>query len=201
MAEKNVNDRILERVDPSRRDLVKRVLAGATFAAPFIATFSIDGLTASSAQATVSNITNTCQIDAGYVGPSLFQAHLGSGATTANGQAQFEITGAPEVDNDSPLKNHPVEIATTLIMTANTAATNGVVKFLGHNVANIVQGRGIIGPGSIIPGSPICDLDDLLRALAGGECVCEVTATFMSQSFTLDGAIQAANSEIVKINP
>jgi hypothetical protein len=37
--------KLLEQVDPHRRDFARRMLSGAAFVAPLIATFSIDGLT------------------------------------------------------------------------------------------------------------------------------------------------------------
>jgi hypothetical protein len=38
-------ERLLERIDPSRRDAVRKILAGAAiYAAPMIASFSMDGL-------------------------------------------------------------------------------------------------------------------------------------------------------------
>lgn len=45
MDEHEVNEKVLSRVDAHRRDFVKRLLAGAAFAAPVLATFSIDALT------------------------------------------------------------------------------------------------------------------------------------------------------------
>jgi hypothetical protein len=42
---------ILDRIDPVRRDIVKKFITGAAFAAPVIASFSMDGLTVSSALA------------------------------------------------------------------------------------------------------------------------------------------------------
>ena len=48
--------KILERVDPDRRNFVKRFLAGAAFAAPVLTTFAIDALSPRSANAMQSNI-------------------------------------------------------------------------------------------------------------------------------------------------
>jgi hypothetical protein len=51
MEEREVNERVLSRVEAHRRDFVKRIVAGAAFAAPVLATFSIDALTPRSAEA------------------------------------------------------------------------------------------------------------------------------------------------------
>ena len=44
-------DRILERVDPSKRAFLKRLVVGAAFAAPFVVSFSMDGLSVYDAHA------------------------------------------------------------------------------------------------------------------------------------------------------
>jgi hypothetical protein len=181
---------------------VKRVLAGAAFAAPFIATFSVDGLSAGSAEAaSFANISNSCSnMDAGYVGPTLFQAHLfdPTGQTTANGQAQFQIVGAGGGEDDDNAGHKFVELATTLTMTSNTTAINGHIEINGQNVASLTQGRGFIGPANI---HGLCDFNSLLQAMAAGLATCVVTATFMAASHTLSGPIHAAGSETVKVNP
>jgi len=56
-------DRILQRVDESRRGFVRRLL-GTTFAAPLIASFSIEALSTSTADASaLSNQTVDNQFD------------------------------------------------------------------------------------------------------------------------------------------
>lgn len=85
MSDPTSKDTVLQKLDAKRRDFLKSVLA-AGFAAPLVATFSIDALTAESANAqSVCNIArnvtleiNTCG-DAGYVGPGTFQCHLTPG--------------------------------------------------------------------------------------------------------------------------
>lgn len=51
MAEREVNEKVLNGVPAERRSFVKRILVGAAFAAPVLASFSIDALTVRSAQA------------------------------------------------------------------------------------------------------------------------------------------------------
>lgn len=55
MAAHDGNEKVLNGVQADRRGFVKRILAGAAFAAPVLATFSIDALTARSAQAQGGN--------------------------------------------------------------------------------------------------------------------------------------------------
>lgn len=51
MAAKETDEKVLNGVQADRRGFVKRLLVGAAFAVPVMATFSIDGLTVKSAQA------------------------------------------------------------------------------------------------------------------------------------------------------
>jgi hypothetical protein len=57
MEEREVNEKVLSRVDANRRAFVKRILAGAAFAVPVLATFTIDALAPTSAQAQCLNCT------------------------------------------------------------------------------------------------------------------------------------------------
>jgi hypothetical protein len=51
-------DRILERVNPGKRDFLKKVVVGTAFAAPLVASFSLDGLSLYEAHAQgASNVT------------------------------------------------------------------------------------------------------------------------------------------------
>jgi len=52
------DEKILSRVEPSRKDFLKRVLGGAAFAAPVLATFSLGALTSRPAQAASANCPN-----------------------------------------------------------------------------------------------------------------------------------------------
>ena len=95
---------VLEHVPAARRDFLKKLLAGAAFAAPVIATFSIDALTAEPAYAQnitsnvvgfTANLTaNQCATDVGYVGPQFFLAHVSGGLAPAPPPPP----GGPKVD-------------------------------------------------------------------------------------------------------
>lgn len=49
------NGKRLDSVDPSKRELLDQIARGAAFAAPIVASFAMDGLTISKAQAQVAN--------------------------------------------------------------------------------------------------------------------------------------------------
>jgi hypothetical protein len=49
------NGNPLDKVDPSKRELLDRIARGAAFVAPVVASFALDGLTISKAQAQVAN--------------------------------------------------------------------------------------------------------------------------------------------------
>ena len=52
-----VNEKVLDRVDANRRAFVKRLLAGSAFAVPVLATFTMDALSPTAAQAQCLNCT------------------------------------------------------------------------------------------------------------------------------------------------
>lgn len=212
------NDSVLGKVDAKRRDFLKTVLA-AGFAAPVVATFSIDALAAESANAggapnssypgfpnvtgfpNVSNISpiapNTCATDLGYVGPSSFQAHLVAvGPTEAsaagmNGEATLSVTTAPSIN---------VQII---------GLTGGSSVSIS-NVALVVNGESIsislnkTNAGTILPGTDlgkICNLDEVLNALATGRATITVEGKYSSESFTLSGVVQPVPPATVTLNP
>jgi hypothetical protein len=46
---------VLDRVNPAKREAMRKIILGAAFAAPAIASFSLDGLTLSKAYGQVAN--------------------------------------------------------------------------------------------------------------------------------------------------
>lgn len=66
MAPHPLNEDILNSVDESRRDFLRKVIVGTAFAAPLMASFSMDGLLINEAEANwVTNMST---------GPSEFEA-------------------------------------------------------------------------------------------------------------------------------
>ena len=57
MANDDLKTEALERVDPDKRDFIRKVATGTAFAVPAIASFSMDGLTLNRANAETSNST------------------------------------------------------------------------------------------------------------------------------------------------
>jgi len=49
--------KVLERVDPEKRDFLKAMIVGAAFLAPTVVSFSMDGLSLYEANAQTSNVT------------------------------------------------------------------------------------------------------------------------------------------------
>ena len=96
MAGPDKPDDIFERVGANRRDFLKRVLGGAAFAVPVIASFSIDGLWVGTASAQALGSQYCNMPDTGYIGPRAFEAHLFDQdfLTRLNGEATFTISAA-----------------------------------------------------------------------------------------------------------
>lgn len=62
-------ERIVNSVDASRRDFLRKIIAGAAFAPPLIASFNLDGLSLTDAEA---QIGNQCQFSNQTIGPFFF---------------------------------------------------------------------------------------------------------------------------------
>lgn len=185
---------ILSHVEPSRRGFMKTVLAGAAFAAPVIASFSIEGLGVDSAYAnTVSSSATSatgshgpCLPDLGYVGPGFFQAFVldVSGYTRVNG----ELTISVHEDG------HGADVL--LQMTKDAEVSSAYLTINGVNAASIVLrtdddfGRrhyeGKITADNLIG---VCDFDSLLQGLASQTGAAVVTGTYSSASFQAQGSV------------
>src|SRR5436853_7133617 len=100
MAQEGPKDQILNKVGDNRRDFVKRVLVGAPFAAPVIASFAIGSLGVESAlarepfpmggAASAQFVSTTAHCgafpDPGYVGPNQFRAFVIDSCNRVNGE-------------------------------------------------------------------------------------------------------------------
>jgi len=197
---------VFENVHPDRREFFKKLLAGAAFATPVIATFSIDALTADSANAessfcfpnSTANITscNQCPADAGYVGPSLFEAHVSTslsndpqdsgpkGPHRVNGQAIFQLNllkgSIPSV----------LSIIGTINMVFDATITSAAIMVGGRVAVNLL----ILGGNSFQihnsnVASFVCDLDELADLMASRDTTLTVKGMYLGSPYTVSGAI------------
>jgi hypothetical protein len=182
MEKRDGKERLLEHITPNRRDFVKRIVGSAAFAPPFIATFSMDSLTARAAEPP-SN-ANVCEeTDPGYVGPTTFQCHISdpNQETRANGQATFTV--------NTPLfgpETTPTQLQSSLMLTHHTNVDSAYIVVNGQNLATVPTNNGTIGSGDI---TGPCNLDELLQAMAAGLATLSVVVTFDSTQYTLTGPI------------
>jgi hypothetical protein len=182
MEKRDGEERLLERISANRRDFVKRILGGAAFVPPFIATFGIDSLTANAAEPPTN--ANVCEeTDPGYVGPNAFQCHISdpNQETRANGEATFTLN-TPFFDRDSA----PTHLQSSLQVTPNTTVNSAYIVVNGSNLATVPTHNGTIGAAEI---TGPCNLDELLQAMAAGLATLSVMVTFDSMEYTLTGPI------------
>lgn len=196
MPEEHSSNRLLSQVAPSRRGFVKSVLAGATFAAPVIASFALenmeirsaDGQTLNGSQSVYSSM-NRCLPDLGYVGPSFFQAYVLdiSGSTRVNGVLTFSV----EQDGKS--------IGVRMRMSRDASVSTVSLTVNSVNVANVQlhsdhdgfgrgdnESEGRITAADVIS---LCDFDALLQAMASQTAKAVVLGSYASSSFDAEGSI------------
>ncbi len=217
MSNDGLVNRVIDHVDPSRRDFVKRVLAGAAFAAPVVASFSIESLFVNSAygqscsgSANSSNISNSCRClaDPGYVGPAVFQCYVEdtSGNTRVNGEVSLNID---RDDRDGHRDGHDDDkgIDIRLDLTQGATVTSAYLTINGQEVASVQlhesHGFGphdLTGKISVADITGLCDFDALLQAMAAQTVVAVVQGTYSGTSFNAQGPVSAASgSPIIEI--
>lgn len=194
-------DAILNRVDPSRREFVRRVLACTAFAAPVVTTFSIGSLATDTALAQsgacitgtpstpLSYVSGQCISDTGYVGPSGFQAHVEdvSGNTRVNGEVFINV-----------FPNSTAAITLQMVKNAQVR-----LAYLAINCADIVNiplsGNPIINASSLLG---MCDFDQFLEALASQQVTAVVSGTYSGINFNAQGPVTTAPlSVVITIKP
>jgi hypothetical protein len=205
MSEEGSSNRLLSQVAPSRRGFVKSVLAGATFAAPVIASFGLENMEIRSADGQIINSSqsvylsssvyssssslNRCLPDLGYVGPSFFQAYVLdiSGSTRVNGVLTFSV----EQDGKS------LGVRMRMSRDASVSAVSLTVNSV--NVANVQlhndhdgfgrrdnESEGRITAADVIG---LCDFDALLQAMASQTAKAVVLGSYASSSFDAEGSV------------
>jgi hypothetical protein len=219
MANDESSNRIFDQLDPSRRDFVKRVLAGAAFAAPVIATFSIEslGVTAAYAQGASgsSSVSSSapsgsnpgassgpCLQDLGYVGPERFEAHVAdtSGNTRVNGELAIKIDGDYDAARSAEVR---LDMTRDSVVTSAYLAINGVnvvnLPLVEHHEADPHYYTGKICSSDIMN---LCDFDALLQSLASQLVTAFVLGTYLGTSFSAQGAVvPASGGAIIQIKP
>jgi uncharacterized protein YaiE (UPF0345 family) len=191
--------KVFDLVDPARRGFLKRLLAGAAFAVPVIATFSIDSLTLDSVHAMGgSNIVNTsnqvCRGDVGYVGPIQFQAHVSTGAifseneTRVNGQVTLSVSKSSEIVN---FINGEVFIVPGASILSVSISAGGP---FGRPAAQVGTSGAFTIYSSNLDTRVMCDLDELVDFMGSGNASCTVTGEYNGRRFSASGQIYPAAS-------
>ena len=87
--------RLLDEVDPGRRDFFKMVVAASAFAVPLVQSFSMDGLAPAAEGAAVANMSCLVSNQTGqpYSGPARFKAILRDSSGKIRGRARFDLLG------------------------------------------------------------------------------------------------------------
>ncbi len=187
---------ILSHVNPSRRTFVKHVLTGAAFAAPVIASFSIESLlvdpaygqSANSSSATSAHgSTGPCLADLGYVGPALFQAYIEdvSGNTRVNGVLTVRVHTDGHSADVYPLLTRDAEIASASLTINGITVANIVLHDEGEFGNHVIVGQ--IGAANI---TGLCDFDSLLQAMASRTVTAAVGGTYSSEPFNAQGLVE-----------
>lgn len=136
MAPYPLNEDVLNSVDETRRDFLRKVIVGTAFATPLMASFSMDGLSINAAEASFTG-NLTCS-NVPYSGPDRFNAHLKGTDTTAQGEAQFKLTvdGTAlayklRVSNNVTIQSAGIYVSTGVVVTLQEG--KGVID--GEDVA------------------------------------------------------------------
>lgn len=169
------HDAILDRLDASRREFLKRVIAGTSFTVPLIASFSMDGLSVESAEAI--HLSNVCSsVPPPYVGPTSFAASLYSqGQTGHHGQATFTVTGPHLTYRLTLSPGVTVAEAHLIIWDPVDSIIEHFAPFPYDNVvADLAAGNGKVK--GVASGSP-CSYDGMLQEMAAGHARVVVRTT------------------------
>jgi hypothetical protein len=190
MAQKDPNGTFLEKVDPSRRQFFGRLI-GTGFAAPLIATFSIDALSIESAAA--FQTSNACNVghggpDMGYVGPAHFKARL------VDSSSQSRLQGNVVFNLDT--RHNLRQLTTHLTVSRDATVLEASVRVNGTPVATFPDGKGVIA-------TVLCfaDFDGFLEALADKQATISVTAVYAGVTHTLTGPLEPQGGQIVNLPP
>ncbi|MBM4440613.1 MAG: hypothetical protein FJ027_09330 [Candidatus Rokubacteria bacterium] len=183
MADGEQGGDFFDKVGAERRDFFKMLVAGGAFAAPLVASFSIDevslGMSEAYAQSNMSNMcaNMTFEPDPGYVGPRRFAAYAWTTSTRVNGLVKLIY---------DEHRRRP-EIRTSLRLSPGATIDDAWIEIDGQRVATLDAPKDRIKESSL----EICmaDLTALVEAMAAERAVIVITGSRASQAFVLSGAI------------
>jgi hypothetical protein len=205
MSQEGSPDGLLSQVAPSRRGFVKSVLAGAAFAAPVIASFSVESMeiasaggqtlsTSSSSLGSSSGYSslsrNPCLPDLGYVGPAYFQAYVLdiSGATRVNGQLDFNLEQGGKSLGVRVRMTRDISLSSIYLM-ANSVEIATIQLATGDDDGFGRREEGVEGKITAADLVGLCDFDALLQALASRTATAVVQGAYASSAFDSQGSV------------
>jgi len=196
MSEESSSKRLLSQVAPSRRGFVKSVLAGAAFAAPVIASFSVENMEVASAEgqsyfcSSSASPSQCCRPDLGYVGPAFFQAYVLdiSGATRVNGQLNFNLEQDGKSLGVRMRMTRDVAVSSVYLVANSTEIATVQMATPDHDDFGRRDGgsEGRITAADLVR---LCDFDALLQAIASQTVTAVVQGSYASTSFNAQGSV------------
>lgn len=204
MSNEAPQDRILSKVGDSRREFVRRVLVGAPFVAPLIASFTIGDLGVESALAQPAGLSALLTSgpalscgpapspgpplqDTGYVGPSEFEAYLLDHNTGVNGDVTITVHENHTIDVD-------IDMVKGALLTSAQLLRNSIAV-----VPNIpLTGNGRLG---LTDTCGLANFDALLQALATNQIVVSVSGSYNSNNFSAQATLISAGKGVIEVKP
>jgi len=191
MAPEALND-LLNAVAPARRQFLKTILTGTAFAAPLMASFSMDGLSVDAASAaTCGNMTGSvadftmndlsCSNMGSWGRHPRFKAKLLDGNNHHRGNAEFEF------DSQRCVLEYKLHVDKHLVtVNFGTIGVPSAVLVVHNPPGEYVLGEGKGEIGVALP--CLTNMNDLLVALDTGQA--EVVV--LTETFEASGTVQSA---------
>jgi hypothetical protein len=187
MTTKKTNEDILDSVEENRRDFIRTLIVGTTFAVPLLASFSMDGGIIGEAEADTAFSSNMSCSNMTYAGPDKFKAHLTGVDTTSQGQAVFRLT------------DDIVDLTCRLNVSSNLQFVNaGIYMDNIPALTPLPKGSSVINEDIINPSYPCplgsSRLNSLLVAMADGNAEVRVILSDGVNFITISGIITPVGS-------
>lgn len=162
---------VLNSVDESRREFLMKVIGGTVFAVPLMASFSMEGFSLDTAEAThTSNQTLPASFCSNltYVGPTEFAAYLFSDVTRVHARAKFQVKR---------------DLAYEFILPSGVVFDRAEIRVGTSAGVALETIKGIIDEKTLVG---LCALNSLLEEMAAGHAV----ALLQTTKETIEGAIE-----------